>query len=88
MTKSRLAAEILMTGLGIILSMVPVLLWVAWSPRVFALVLLVTGVGAALLIALNDRQELADADSQAEQHDRIEKAEFRRFMDRIRRLAR
>jgi hypothetical protein len=40
------------TGLGIVLALVPVALWVAWTPFVWVTVVAVGLVAAALLVAL------------------------------------
>ncbi|HJU72315.1 MAG TPA: hypothetical protein VJ717_01105 [Gemmatimonadaceae bacterium] len=50
-TKKRLAG-IGETGLGIVLALVPVALWVAWTTRVWVIVVAVGVVAAALLVAL------------------------------------
>ncbi|HEV3007521.1 MAG TPA: hypothetical protein VGX52_00640 [Burkholderiales bacterium] len=44
------------TGLGIVLAVVPVALWVAWTPILWAIVVAVGVVAAALLIALDHRR--------------------------------
>lgn len=49
------------TGLGIVLAVVPVALWVAWTPIVCAVVIAVGFVAAALLIALSYRRAAEDA---------------------------
>jgi hypothetical protein len=49
------------TGLGIVLAVVPVALWVAWTPIVWAIVIAVGFVAAALLIALGHRRAAEDA---------------------------
>lgn len=48
---TRVIAAVGETGLGLILAAVPLALWVAWSPFVFALVLAVGIASVALLIA-------------------------------------
>ena len=49
------------TGLGLVLAITPVLLWVAWSPIVWTVVMAVGFLAATLLIALSHRQGAADA---------------------------
>jgi hypothetical protein len=49
---SRRLAGISETGLGIVLALVPVALWVAWTPLVWVIVVAVGIVAAALLIAI------------------------------------
>jgi len=49
------------TGLGIVLAVVPIALWVAWTPLVWAVVVAVGFVAAALLIALDHRRPAEDA---------------------------
>jgi len=50
-TRKRLAG-IGETGLGIVLALVPVALWVAWTPLVWVIVVTVGVVAAALLVAI------------------------------------
>jgi hypothetical protein len=50
-TEKRLAG-IAETGLGIVLALVPVALWVAWTPFVWVIVVAVGVVAAVLLVAL------------------------------------
>src|SRR5687767_7303065 len=50
-TKERLAGSG-ETALGIVLALVPVALWVAWTPFVWMIVVAVGVVAAALLVAL------------------------------------
>jgi hypothetical protein len=49
--------EVVETGLGIALALVPLGLWIAWSPAVLFAVLVTGGVSAALLIALSSAQD-------------------------------
>lgn len=49
------------TGLGIVLAVMPVSLWVAWTPFVWAVVIAVGFLAAALLIALDHRRPAEDA---------------------------
>jgi hypothetical protein len=49
------------TSLGIVLAVVPVGLWVAWTPFVWAVVIAVGFVAGALLIALDHRRPGEDA---------------------------
>jgi hypothetical protein len=49
------------TGLGIVLALVPVALWVAWTPMVWVVVMAVGFVAAALLIALSRPRASEDA---------------------------
>jgi hypothetical protein len=58
-TKERLAG-IGETGLGIVLALVPVALWVAWTPFVWAIVVAVGVVAAALLVGLGYWRPKAD----------------------------
>ena len=51
------------TSLGIVLAVVPVALWVAWTPIVWAVVIAIGFVAAALLIALGYRRTAEDAGS-------------------------
>jgi hypothetical protein len=61
--------EVAETGLGVVLALVPLGLWIAWSPGVLFAVLVTGGVCAALLIALSAlRDEPTDEDGSA-QHD-------------------
>jgi hypothetical protein len=43
------------TAFGLVLSALPVAMWVAWSPMVFVLVVATGAVSAAMLIVLIDR---------------------------------
>jgi TRAP-type mannitol/chloroaromatic compound transport system permease large subunit len=54
------------TSLGIVLAVVPVALWVAWTPIVWAVVIAIGFVAAALLIALGYRRTAEDANSSGE----------------------
>jgi hypothetical protein len=58
-TKKRLAG-IGETGLGIVLALVPVALWVAWTPLVWVMVVAAGVVAAALLVALEYWRPRAD----------------------------
>jgi hypothetical protein len=49
------------TSLGIVLAVVPVALWVAWTPIVWTVVMAVGFVAAALLIALDHRRRAEDS---------------------------
>jgi hypothetical protein len=49
------------TSLGIVLALVPVALWVAWTPIVWTVVIAIGFVAAALLIALDHRRGAEDA---------------------------
>ena len=51
------------TGLGIVLATMPVALWVAWTPFVWAVVMAVGFGAAALLIALGYRRTAKDANA-------------------------
>ncbi len=53
------------TGLGLVLAVAPVMLWVAWSPIVWAVVMAVGFLAGTLLIALSHRQAAADASASA-----------------------
>jgi hypothetical protein len=57
--KERLA-RIGETSLGMVLAVVPVALWVAWTPIVWTVVMAIGFVAAALLIALNRRRRAED----------------------------
>ena len=60
----RAAGEL---ALGIVLAMVPLALWIAWSPDVLLLVIAAGGVSAALLVALSGRaRDETTRDSQAD----------------------
>jgi len=56
----RAASEV---ALGIVLAVVPLALWVAWSPAVFLIVVFSGGTCAALLIALWGRSESEHGDA-------------------------
>jgi hypothetical protein len=51
------------TGLGIVLALVPVALWVAWTPIVWVVVMAVGFAAAALLIELSRRRASEDANA-------------------------
>jgi hypothetical protein len=60
--------EVVETGLGIVLALVPLGLWIAWSPGVLFAVLVTGGVCAALLIALSALEDgPTDEDGAAQQ---------------------
>jgi hypothetical protein len=56
----------ILPSLGIVLAVVPVALWVAWTPIVWAVVIAIGFVAAALLIALDYRRTAEDASSPGE----------------------
>lgn len=57
----RRLASVGETGLGIMLALVPVLLWVAWTPFLFAAVLVAAAVSAALLVLLHSTGDAPQA---------------------------
>jgi hypothetical protein len=55
------------SGLGIVLALTPITLWVAWSPSVLMIAVAGAVISAALLVLLNRRRgEAADADRHAD----------------------
>lgn len=53
-------SRIVETSLGIVLAVVPVALWVAWTPIVWAVVMAIGFVVAVLLVALGQRRAADD----------------------------
>lgn len=71
------------TGLGIVLALVPLALWIAWSPVVLLAVLVTGGVCAALLIAISALQD----DAQAAQLDAARVVVPETFVEEVHRLS-
>jgi len=57
------------TALGILLALVPLALWIAWSPAILVAVIVTGGVCAALLIALCRWQDESLEEAHAEVSD-------------------
>ena len=72
---------------GIVLAAVPLFLWIAWTPVVFAVVLLAGVAGAALLIALIDHGHSESADAQVAEREGPTAAAPDQFFEAIHRIS-
>ena len=77
----RAASEV---ALGIILALVPLALWVAWSPDVLLFVIVAGAISAALLVALSRGQH--DATAQGSRENAVQTVVPDAFVEELHRL--
>lgn len=74
------------TGLGIVLALVPLALWVAWSPAVLLAILVAGGVSAALLVVLSWLEDAPADEARMPQDDAGRVAVPDAFVEELHRL--
>jgi hypothetical protein len=74
------------TGLGIVLALSPVVLWVAWSPFVLAVVAAAIAVSAGMFVLLHDGRHPGAEDPVAAPQSRAGDFDAEEFIEEIHRI--